>query len=578
MTIQQTLLSRGYLPKELPPAFFSEPFAKYARTKNGRATLSAFKPADGYTECTKYRLARPGGELRELKIPHPAVYWKLAALVAANFGRLLKKAGASKFSKSRPVYAANRYRALGTSFNPSNLARERMICRAGSAFLLKADISHFYPSLYTHAVGWAVDPKLRLKTNWKKNKLLGKKIDQTLMDLDGKISQGIPIGNDVSFLLAELVLSQIDKALGIDTDHGFRWFDDYEFAFGTRAEAETALRKLTDGLGQFRLRLNPVKTKILNLPKPADDDWQHTLHEGARNPFQRPREMVKYFDIAFRLREAATDTAIMSYALGMLFRLSSPEPTVGRVAQSAITQAILCEPGCAQKAFSLLSFWKLNGFHLDLELIARTVNQIVLNHRTIGVSSDVAWALAFCLDHKVPLPAETAKVLSSCEDDCVGLQALHLHRNGLLPKGFNAKAMTKMLASSHLDREHWLLAYESVRHRFLTGHEQSIREHPVFSELLAANVGFYRTNLPSYAVLIHPGGAPSWMIQRWVDELKVPTDEDRKRTRQPVVEMMGRDFQRLENKEGTRDEVVAELLDALDPTLGFGITADAYTS
>lgn len=527
----------------------------------GRITLAAFKPSDGYTECTKYRMARPGGEPRELKIPHPALYYKLTSLVSSNFSRLLKKAGVSKFSKSRPVYAANRHRALNTLFSPSNLARERMICRAGSAFLLKADISHFYPSLYTHAIGWAIDPKLRLKINWKNNKLLGKQIDQLLMDSDGKISQGIPIGTDVSFLLAELVLCQVDKGLGINPNHAFRWFDDYEFAFVTRTDAEGALRKLIDVLSQFRLRLNPLKTKIVSLPKPTDEDWQHTLHEAAKSRFSTPRQMVKYFDTAFRLREEASESAVLSYALGTLFRLSAPDQDVGRVAQSCVTQAILCEPGCAQKGFSLLSFWHLNGFQLNCELMARTVNQIVLNHRATGVSSDVAWALAFCIDQKINLSSDTAKVLSSCDDDWVGLQALHLHSSGLLPKGFNTKAITKLLKTSHLDREHWLLAYESVRQGFLTGHESDVKKHPLFAELLAKQVTFYRTNLPSYAMVIHQGGAPSWMIQQWFNDFKQPPKAKEEKRREPVLEMIGRDFERLESKEGTRDEVVANLLD-----------------
>jgi hypothetical protein len=80
--------------------------------------------------------------------------------------------------------------------------------RAGGSFLLKADVSQFYPSLYTHAVGWAIDPKLREKAHWKNQKLLGKKLDQAIMDLDAKFSQGIPIGNDVSFLLAEVLLAR----------------------------------------------------------------------------------------------------------------------------------------------------------------------------------------------------------------------------------------------------------------------------------------------------------------------------------------------------------------------------------
>jgi len=93
----------------------------------------------------------------------------------------------------------------------SDLSKERVAIRAGSSFVLKADVSQFYPSLYTHAVGWAVDPQLRNKGNWGKSAFLGQKLDQALMNLDGKISQGIPIGNDVSFLLAEVVLAQVDR-------------------------------------------------------------------------------------------------------------------------------------------------------------------------------------------------------------------------------------------------------------------------------------------------------------------------------------------------------------------------------
>ena len=102
---------------------------------------------------------------------------------------------------------------------PSHLYRRRAAARAGSLFVLRADISQFYPSLYTHAVGWALDPRLRKRSNWGNSALLGKKVDQLLMDLDGKLSQGIPVGNDISFLLAEIVLAQIDKNLEIGRAH-----------------------------------------------------------------------------------------------------------------------------------------------------------------------------------------------------------------------------------------------------------------------------------------------------------------------------------------------------------------------
>jgi hypothetical protein len=191
MSIYNTLLERGYFPKELPPAFYTLQFARYAATQTGRRTLDNYRPADNFTECVKYSLALPGLDRRELRIPHPASFAKLTGLAAKNFGRLLKKASASSFSKSRPIYATDQHRAIHPMVKPANLARERTAARGGASYLLKADVSQFYPSLYTHAVGWAVDPKLRKRQHWGNRRLLGKKLDQALMDLDGKVSQGI---------------------------------------------------------------------------------------------------------------------------------------------------------------------------------------------------------------------------------------------------------------------------------------------------------------------------------------------------------------------------------------------------
>ena len=121
MTIYATFLSRGYFPKELPPAFSSEDFSRFARTAAGRALIASYKPPDGLTDCVAYRLALPGADgltTRPLSIPHPSAYARLAAVVSKNFRRLLKKAGASPFSKSAPVYAADQQRALSPTCRP----------------------------------------------------------------------------------------------------------------------------------------------------------------------------------------------------------------------------------------------------------------------------------------------------------------------------------------------------------------------------------------------------------------------------------------------------------------------------
>jgi hypothetical protein len=468
LTIYHSLLTRGYFPKELPPAFFTDMFGRYATSAQGRSVIKNYKPSDNFTECMKYQLARPGLERRELRIPHPASFARLAALTSKNFTRLLKIAGSSRISRSRPIYATGRQRSIQPMVRHGNLSNERATTRAGSSYVLKTDVSQFYPSLYTHAVGWAVDPKLRKRAHWGNLKLLGKQLDQALMDLDGKLSQGVPIGNDISSLLTEVVLAQVDKAIsrrhGV---HAFRWFDDYEFSFDTREEAEAALKALSKELGRFRLRLNPKKTAIARLPHATQDEWQELLRRaGAARLIDNSQNMVQYFDTAFRLRQRFPDDAVLMYALGLLFRIVCPAAEVARIAQSCITQALLAEPGAAQKAFALLTFWHSNGLALDSALLTDTINKMVVRHQPSGFSSDVAWALAFCLDQTYSLNPDAAKVLSGFDDDCTALQALHMEQKGLLSKGFNKQRISAGLKDADLDREHWLVAYETVRHGF----------------------------------------------------------------------------------------------------------------
>lgn len=566
MSIYHTLLARGYFPKELPPAFFTAQFARYATTKNGRSSASKYKPTGNFTECVKYQLARPGLDRRELRIPHPASFAKLAELTAKNLGRLLKKANSSNISRSRPVYGTGRQRAILPMVKHSNLVRERASIRAGSSFLLKTDVSQFYPSLYTHAVGWAVDPRLRNRSNWGNSNLLGQKLDQALMNLDGKVSQGVPIGNDVSFLLAELVLSQVDKSVRSSHAHALRWFDDYEVAVDTREQAEEFLKKLNNELGKFRLRLNPKKTTISRLPSPTQDQWQQTLRQAGTVRFGNPQSMIQYFDIAFRFRDQFPDEPVLMYALGLLFKLPQPTPDVARIAQSCITQSLLCEPGASQKAFALLTFWHLNGLRLDAALITSTVNKMIIGHQAIGFSSDIAWALAFCLDQGYSLSSKAGKVLSGFDDDCIALQALHMEQTGLLAKGFNKIRISNALKNADLDREHWLIAYESVRHGFLTVCEAAVKSNPFFSELLKYKVTFYRKSLPPYASIIHPGGAPDWMVRQWLTLLagtSEEADEDVEKDISPplpLLKLMGRDLPAASEGVRTPEDAILGLM------------------
>jgi hypothetical protein len=565
MTIYGTLLARGYLPKELPPAFFSDQFSRYARTRKGREVLSKYKPPEKFTECVGYQLALPGSG-RRLEIPHPSSFAELARLTSKHFRRLLKNAGRSPFSRSRPVYSTGGLRALRTSFKPSNLARERASVRGGGSYLVKADVNQFYPNLYTHAIGWAIDPQLRLAVDWHNN-LLGKKIDQCVMNLQGKVSQGVPIGNDISFLLAEIVMGRVDRAIKVSTERSYRWFDDIEIACDTLEEAESVLARVRKELAKFRLRLNPQKSGIVPLPQPAQEEWKQILLAEGKRPLQRTDAMIPFFDTAFRLREKYPAAPVLLYALGLLFGIRRPEDQVSAIAQAGVTQTILCEPGAAQKGFALLTFWVMNGFSLDGPLLTRTIDQMIAKHSAAGVTSDVCWALAFCLEQGLRLNRHSAAVLSEGDDDCIAIQALHCNANGLMPKGFTTSKISRLLKGVDLNGNHWLLGYEAVRQGFLKGSLAAVRANPLFSDLLRHRVTFYRVQLPPYASVIHPGGAPEWVVTTWLDILQdriKPFRRDWSPQAMPILQAIQHDLARLPTAERSRDDTVTDLLDVFE--------------
>jgi len=571
MPIYDTILARGYFPKELPPAFYTDQFAQFARTATGRATL-AHPPAKLSTSPIRYRVARVGLVHRDFRIAHPQSFYTLTRLIARNFSKLLKLSGRSSFSRSRPVFAAHKHRAIDTAYKPKNLSREKANARAGALFLLKADIAQFYPSLYTHAVAWCVSPSTIKREN-RYNAALGNTLDAAIRSTQGLVSQGIQIGSDISFLVGEIVLNRIDKSLKDLACGYYRWFDDYELSFYTRDEAERALAKLTRELEKYRLRLNPAKTYIVPLPEPTDDEWYATIKARSRW-LTTERDFIDYFDVAYRMSHAFQAAPVLKYTVGLLFKISAPRQDVGRIAESAISQIVLREPGAAQKAFSLLRYWSLNGYNLNDALWSATVGSIVLKHESSGANSDVAWALAFALEQSLGLDKRASKVLEELHDDVTGLMTLDLHARNLLHPSFSAARIERALANIDLDGEHWLLGYESCRQGFLNSTLPAVTAHRLFGPLHAAGVSFYRRQMPSYASVIHPGGSPEWIARQWIHDVLQNVDEE---TRLPLLELIRGDVNALHPRpdvQTSHDEIVAALLASLEPPLALGPADD----
>ena len=132
------------------------------------------------------------------------------------------------------------------------------------------DITNCYPSLYTHAIAWAVNgedtEKKRLATN-SNDTTIGNDIDVRLQRMSYNETKGIPQGSVVMDLIAELLLAYIDDKLvnALDSNldyHIIRYRDDYRIFAADQHTAELILKELAKILMRFGWALNREKTIV----------------------------------------------------------------------------------------------------------------------------------------------------------------------------------------------------------------------------------------------------------------------------------------------------------------------------
>lgn len=495
------LLSRGYLPKELPDPFSS---ASYGRAMN-KAAASSFLSGPPQRFPSNHNLARPGFTTRRLSIPDPVHFLRLSRLMANSWPDLLA-ACQSRLSLTTPVEDKLHVRALVPAGSGSERYAKRAEHRARSRYLIRVDVSQFYPSVYTHSLDWAIRTKAIARAS-RGGTGLGPELDRHVRDGQGGQTLGIPIGSDTSLVLGELLLGQVDRVLARRRKvHGFRYYDDYELHASTRRDAEEAVADVQVLLADWELTVNPYKVEILELPLPVEEEWVSSLKRiriGTRQSSERS-DLYTLFDEAFRLARRFPGEQVLAYALGRF--ISGRTNERHRVSKAnwaqflrLLLQAVLSEPGLLPRALYMMNWGKLRGMSLDLSTIGEALELLIIENGARGNASEVAWAIWSATALGISLGAKAVRAISRMTDDVVAITALHARSKGLLP-GLDTSSWESLMTEASLTEGHWLLAYEALVRRWLpsaTGSDYIAADAP-FAYLRANRVRFYdpRVALP----------------------------------------------------------------------------------
>lgn len=318
--ILEGLLGNGMFGDKLPPILTSEGFCKYRLSKQGL-------PKSRWHGWMTYRYSRNTNSFREFGIPNPFAYEMLVRHIALNWDGIravLKQCASRQPFKVSRIHLRKR---SGTKalfkMNYQNWKADpdplpKMLI--GRKYLVKCDISRCFPSIYTHAVDWAIEGRETAKSNKLKNRTTwASDLDKFAASTRNGETHGLLVGPHASNLLAELILVRVDKAL---VDKGFRFIrniDDYECFVDSMEDAELFVVELEKELSEYRLSLNQSKTSISALPQAITSDWVRALKNYPLPDEVSYKDIQLFLDHAIGLMSAAAGNAsVLLFALKML--------------------------------------------------------------------------------------------------------------------------------------------------------------------------------------------------------------------------------------------------------------------
>ena len=487
-------LERGYFPKELPPFFTTAAFA-------ASVPLAGVAPTaqDVFSASVRYSHSKYASTRRDLRIPHPAPHYELVSLLVNSWPDLQRVWGGSTLGKSSPVDSP--VRAVTGQMEFSDLPALRAEVRAAGRYLFRADISAFYPSVYTHSIPWAIHGKAAAKANWVTRPsrrhpavLWGNLADLWSRNSQGKQTVGLPIGPDTSFVLAETVLCAVDAELQnqLGPHSGFRFVDDYEFVCEDQPEAERAFALLQEVLSRFELRLNPRKTSIVELPEALDAPWVEELSDfdfdAARD---MSRRLVRYFTRAFSLVRQYPGEPVLKYAIRRLVSLEV-EGDEALLLQRLALQAAMADPGTLRGVLLIISTHEAADLETDHDALNAALNSLVQRHAPLGHGSEVAWSIWAAAVFDSPLSEASANAVAQMRDEIVALSAMFCEEHGAFDRPPNRQNWQEMVDADALAQEHWLLTYEAVGKAWLNPPPRGdlVDAGPFLQALRAATVAF----------------------------------------------------------------------------------------
>ena len=494
------LVDFGLFAEKVPPCFTSEGLADQVPTslakiahENDLKKLKKLidKQSRGFM---RYQTLRDINIPRHMGIPHPHSYVAQCLAIKRCWEQIKKHCAKPAQPVSR-IFVRNtgpeRVFVMNYKGQERFEVEEKEINFAtGACYVVHADISTCFPSIYTHSIPWAMHGQKKAKKARGDLCLAGNILDKATQVVRDSQTIGLLIGPHSSNIISELVLTHVDSAL-LQQGHRSltRNIDDYRFYARTHEEAENFIRDLGMALRGYELSLNEKKTKILALPRPQVENWVREL-----NDFQFPAGLIRYstvrsfLDLALDLAKRAGTSATLNYALKMV-----PARLNERAKRLFVSEAVNLSLSYPYLAPLLGEYVFDKHPHPGLDTIICVFASELIKIGIQRIYPDaIAYALFYAIEQDLTLQVTEYDLgqvvtIDDCISDVLLLEYAKRRKLKKLVRAIKTRANNLKCLDRREQDAFWLLIYQVWKEDELKGNG-----HDLLGELKSQNFNFIR--------------------------------------------------------------------------------------
>jgi hypothetical protein len=474
------LLAHGLFTEKLPPVFTSVNFFDYcqSRTKNFQDIPSPY---------IFYESMREINIPRQLGIPNPITYHRLCQCLKDNWYKICehfeKYTSFQSHKISRTHIRKLKNKPSLFEMNYKNLRRDGIPepdLIIEKRYIVRSDITQFFPSIYTHSILWALVGKPMAKINRNKN-FCYNAIDHYTQNIKNGETHGLLIGPHASNLLSEIILAVVDYKLHENNwNNFFRFVDDYTCYTETCEEGQKFIIDLSNELRHFDLAMNYKKTNISELPHASVEQWVGQIKaiiQRTKNQKMNFYDVQAYLDSVIELMHYNNDlSSILNYSIKVLSKQKMDNSAKIYCIKSFLHYAIVFP-----YLIPLLDNYLFQPFAVDAQLIEHFSIKIYKEGIKSNNNEEICFSLFFAIKYNFPLLGIDMDELLKT-NSCVVMILAYLYFKRIKNKDACKKCKDYAPKSSLFSDDFgqfWLFIYEVLPKRSLTGDWKDMKEKQV---------------------------------------------------------------------------------------------------